>query len=83
MKNTMMALETRINGMLIGMAYIRNTGSLSGEKTVYDVRYLRPEGEPSVIEFQVVHVREKGAESLALAVYQGINKILNQGKIKK
>ena len=76
-----MSLETRINGRLIGVAHIENTEVVDGEKNyLYNVRYIRVTGNPAIIEFDVLHKREDGAEALALLIYKEIDKELKKRK---
>ena len=76
-----MSLETRINGRLIGVANVRNT-LISDEPgyDLYEIKYLRMDGDPPIVEFNVLHKREDGAEALALLVYQEIDRELKNSK---
>ncbi len=75
----MISLETRINGNLIGHAYVENEMCLDTEGNyLYNVRYMRPKGEPPVIEFNVQHKREDGVEILIFLIYEEIGKRLKQ-----
>ncbi len=80
----MLSLETRVNGVLIGCAYIHNE-SVQDDKgnCLYNVEYHRFDRKPSVIRFNLTHKREEGAEKLILKIYEEITKRLKKGANSK
>jgi hypothetical protein len=74
----MMSIETRINGILINYMSIVREVNLPEGFYLYDIEYFRPERSPKILEFQVRHKREEGAEKLALIIYQKVNKLLGK-----
>jgi hypothetical protein len=77
----MLSIETRINGTLIGVAYVHNELYLEGKEEgecVYLVEYHRLNKEPPVIRFNVKHKREEGAEKLSLLIYKELDKRLKK-----
>jgi hypothetical protein len=83
----MLSIETRVNGCLIGFAYVHNEMSLDGKdegECKYSVEYHRVNREPSVIRFNIKHKREEGAEKLSLLIYRELDKRLKKiGSDKK
>lgn len=73
-----MSLETRINGRLIGIAEIRNVLDVGEGNYSYEVKYHRMGKDSEIIEFDIVHKREDGAEALALMVYNKLEKELKK-----
>jgi hypothetical protein len=77
----MLSIETRINGNLIGVAYVHNESLIDDIGTgecVYFVGYHRMNKEPPVIRFNVKHKREEGAEKLSLLIYRELDKRLKR-----
>ena len=77
----MLSIETRINGTLIGVAYVHNEIYLIDKEEgecIYSVEYHRFNKEPSVIKFNVKHKREEGAEKLSLLIYRELDKRLKR-----
>jgi hypothetical protein len=82
----MLSIETRINGTLIGVAYVHNESLINetGEgECVYSVEYHRINKEPPVIKFKIKHRREEGAEKLSLLIYTELDKRLKKGNSSK
>jgi hypothetical protein len=76
----MLSVETRINGCLVGCAYVHNEFSINDKETegVYYVEYHRFDREPKVTEFRIKHKREEGAEKLLLLIYKELDKRLKK-----
>lgn len=74
----MISLETKVNGLLIGCAYIVNKGQVDNGDgpCVYSVEYYRMGKEPAILNFKVVHHSEDGFEKLSLIIYKKIDNIL-------
>ncbi len=80
----MISLETRINGLLIGYAYIHNELVQDDKKNyLYNVEYHRFDRKPNLIKFSVMHKREEGAEKLLFLVYKEIDKRLKRHNNRK
>lgn len=75
----MLTLENRIDGILIGCAYVYNIGSLDKKgRYSYAVEYHRFDKEPPVLKFEIKHKKDDGVEKLSLLVYEGMNGILTR-----
>lgn len=77
----MLSLETRVNGELIGYAYVnkKQQADIHNSKNyIYYVEYHKIGLRSKVIHFRIVHNVEEGAEKLVLKVYQEIDKILKK-----
>lgn len=77
----MLALETRVNGILINCTYVQRE-ELPIKEGIYEyyIEHHRINREPKVIEFRIQHKREEGAEKLSLFIYKEIDKRLKKGK---
>lgn len=80
----MLSLETRINGILISYTSIENQLIDDGEGNfIYKVEHYRLDKKPSVIQFNILHKREEGAEKLALLIFREIDKRLKKCDVSK
>ena len=79
----MLALETRINGIPIGFAYVVRKTSLDNNDYIYAVEYHRIGRKPSVINFKIVHNRDEEAEKLSLLIYEELYKRLKKVRVSK
>jgi len=79
----MLSIETRVNGNLIGFAYVHNEMIIEEGKTVYSVEYYRVNRFPDVLRFRVLHNPKEGAEKLSLLIYKGIDKRLKKENLPK
>lgn len=78
----MLILENRINGFLIGCAYVSNELQVDEENFSYRVEYHRFNQKPNILYFDLIHKREEGAEKLALLVYEEVSKKLKRSRQK-
>jgi hypothetical protein len=78
----MLILENRINGFLIGCAYVSNELQVDKENFSYHIEYHRFNQKPNILYFDLIHNRKEGAEKLALLVYEEVSKKLKRGRKK-
>ena len=85
-----MSLEIRINGEMIGYAYVKNEGIVEEDKCLYSIEYFRPEKD--LTKFNVIHKRSDGAEKLLDSIFKKIisedkkyekNEVVNQTNINR
>jgi hypothetical protein len=80
----MFSLENRINGVLVGYAYVKNESPIDEDVYCYHVEYHRIGKKPNIISFDIAHVKEEGAEKLVFLIYQRIyEKIKNSENQRK
>ncbi|MEK6757705.1 MAG: hypothetical protein AABX88_01115 [Nanoarchaeota archaeon] len=77
----MISIKTKINGKLIGYAEIVNRKHIEEEIYEYSVEYYRPRKNPSVIRFNLIHDRKKGAENLTILLYEQLDKELKKNNL--
>jgi hypothetical protein len=77
----MLSVETRVNGSLVGTAFVYNELSLDDNiegECLYSVEYHRINKEPPVIKFKVKHRREEGIEKLSFLIYRRLDQRLKK-----
>jgi len=71
----MLSIDVKVNGHLIGHAYVVNTGVPVEEKCLYKIEYHVIGIDPRGINFEVFHNPDDGAGVLCELVYRELNKV--------
>jgi hypothetical protein len=82
----MLSIETRVNGQLIGYAYVLNKGQAdidNDKNCFYYVEYHKIGLKSQIMNFRVVHNREEDAEELSLLIYIEVCKRLKKRQSSK
>lgn len=77
----MLSLETRVNGVLIGLVNVKNEMISDGKKNyLYGVEAYGLGEDKYNFNFEIRHNRSDGAEKLLLKIYEKIDKIKRKMK---
>jgi hypothetical protein len=74
-KTKMLSVEIRVNGLLLGLLYLKNTTEVNSKlESKYLYEYYEPE-KSSLLKGNLYHSRDKGAKALVRKALSIINRI--------